>query len=606
MERLYDILLPGPWWHPLTYRGQAGIHKGARVRVPVGKGERTGVVVDSRDFDVFETTDGDFRYRKLHNVLEEFSLVSKELIQTLDLSGKHFLCGAGELLKIAFPAPFFEGRSFDAGEEAPPSREAFEVGFERNASYEKRMTRYRDLVSTGRKGTALVVFPERKRAEGFWKSLSADVRKTGLLWPLGNAKRAWEAWKAARSGEIGLVVGSPVACFAPLAAIELVIVEDEGNPAFYSRRYPHLHGRSILTYRARYWKAELLLGGAIPSSRSYLFWKGKCLDSAKERIVFAERGQAREIEVRGVKQPLPVNETILKRTQEHTGAGSVVLWLLDRIGYASGIWCRECTEIMECRKCGTALRWEAAGLRAFCPFCGSSETLPETCPKCRSAFIEGIRPGIEASSILATNLLGDGALVHEWHGSLSQEKTRRKKLVKSLSQSGGVVIGSRRALELCDELQVTLTCWLDVDMELLKPFYDAKYKAFRMVWESLWRGANPERRTVVIQTRKPRTGWQRALEAGWHLFWEAELSERHDLDLPPWKFLIEARAGGGMKKELFSALSAEGFECLDPEPEKGFFWIRTEKTEKLRKALIPFFSVSRSKQGYPRFKVWID
>jgi len=606
MEWLYDVLLPGPWWHPLTYIGKVPIPRGCRVRVPVGRGERTGVVVSCVQREK-TSEERPFSFRPIEYAIDTAPVVPEEILQTLHLAGKHFLCGAGELMKIAFPSPFFEGAPVSPLDERElPQEGCFRTRFFRKAPDNDRFRHYRDILENGLGRGSLVVFPERKQAERFWEGMEPKVREKGILWPFGTGKRFWEAWKTALKGERNIVVGSMGALFAPLVGLEKVIVEDEGNPAYYTRRFPFINARSLLTYRAKYWKAELLLGGALPSSRTYLFHREKCPDEAKGRIIFADRRQARELDVRGVKNPLNITDAVLTRTQEAIAAGMTVLWLLDRIGYASGIWCCECGHVLGCEKCGTGLRWELHESLAVCPFCRNRENLPEKCPVCGGMLMEGVRPGIEASTRLATGLLGDATRIHEWHGAQKREKSSRRKLVKSLEEKGGIVTGSRKALELCDDLNIGLVCWLDADMELLKPSYEVKYKTFRMVWESLWRGRNPEKRKVVLQTFRPGTGWQKGLEKGWHLFWETELAERRELGLPPWKYLVEVHAGKRIKDEMLSLLEKRGFECLDPEPGQELFWVRTAKTEPLRKAVEPFFSVSRSKRGFPRLKVWTD
>lgn len=606
MEWLCDVLLPGPWWHPLTYTCTKPVDRGCRVRVPVGRGERTGVVIHS----VLRHEGHDenaHSFRPIAQVLDTTPVVSDELLQTLQLTGKHFLCGAGELMKIAFPAPFFAGEPADSGHtDKPETAEGLSIRFHRNPLDKERFALYEKYLDEGEGNGCLVLFPERRQAERFWGHLGTDLREKGILWPPGTGKRVWEAWKKCLSGEYGIVVGSMGALFAPLKGIGYIIVEDEGSPAYYTRRFPFIHARSVLTYRAKYWDAELVLGGAMPSSRTFLYQREKSPDDAKGRVVFADQWAAREFDVRGVSHPLNVTDTVLSRTQNVVADRGTALWLLDRIGYASGIWCHECGHILGCKKCGTALRWESRESLAVCPFCQNREVLPETCPKCGGLLMEGLRPGIEASAELASNLLGDTTLVHEWHGAQKREKSRRRELLKTLNEKGGIVTGSRKALELCDDVPVNLVCWLDMDMELLRPSYDVKYKTFRMVWESLWRGIEPKKRIVVLQTRRPRTGWQKGLEKGWHLFWEAELSERKELSLPPWQFLVEIHAGNQIKDETLSILERAGFECLDPEPGGDLFWVRTKRTEPLRKALEPLFSVSRSRQGFPRVKVWVD
>ena len=609
MQMLYDVLLPGPWWHPLTYSGNGKDfpEKGCRVRVPIGRTERTGIVTGIREAKGEVCNKQQFSCRSILYAVDEAPAVTEEILQTLFLAGKHFLCGPGELLKSAFPSPFFDGKEAPNAPLMSPekTRASYSIAFVRDAKDSDRFRSYLEILEKDDHG-GFVIFPERNRAALFWKDLPDKLKERAILWPAGNGKRAWESWIKVLKGQQNIVIGSMGCLFAPLTCIRNVIVEDEGNPVYYSIRYPYIHARSVLTYRARYWKAKLVLGGAMPSSRSFLFRKEKCTARTGGRLIFADKSGAREFEVRGVKRPLPVTDAVLARTQEAVAEHGIVMWLLDRIGYASGIWCRECESILTCPKCGTALRWETRESTAVCPFCGNRGKLPEECPNCGGAFMEGIKPGIEASVDLASNLLGNKDLVHEWHKAVTKEKSSRNKMLKELEASGGIVTGTRKALELCDDIPVAVVCWLDIDTELLKPSYDVKYRAFRMIWESLWRGMEPENRKVILQTKATGTAWQKKLEKGWHQFWESELAERKELDLPPWKFLVEINTKSRIKNEMLSILESAGFECLDPDPSSGLFWVRTEKTETMRKAVEPFFSVSRSKEGFPRMRVCID
>lgn len=192
-----------------------------------------------------------------------------------------------------------------------------------------------------------------------------------------------------------------------------------------------------------------------------------------------------------------------------------------------------------------------------------------------------------------------------WHADIRQEVTSRRKIVKGLS-SGGLVVGSRKSLELCDALPVDLVCWLDADSAVNAPFYDAKSTAFRMIWESAWRGDAHASRTVLIQSRVPGTGWQRGLAIGWDYFWEMEIEERKDLGLPPWRYLLEIRNLGSKKNRARDFLSSSGLESLDPGPSEDVLWVRCESLAPARKSLEPFFRISESGRGFPRITLWAD
>ena len=45
MDCRVDVVVPGPWWTPLTYAAERPLSTGARVRVPLGRGTRVGFVL---------------------------------------------------------------------------------------------------------------------------------------------------------------------------------------------------------------------------------------------------------------------------------------------------------------------------------------------------------------------------------------------------------------------------------------------------------------------------------------------------------------------------------------------------------------------------------
>ncbi len=596
-----EVIVPGPWWHPLTYEFSEPCSRGIRLIVPVRGSER---VAFATGLSEGSPPSGDFRIQKAIRVLDTSPPLGWELFETAARLGRHFLCGFGEALKSVAPGKIISGKEMDVFPEinAPAGKFSEETCDAPN--FADRMKFYTEMIGRDT-GRVLALFPEKETARLFWKQLSEDLKQQSLCWTSNSGPAAMENWVRTRRGEVRVVVGSPAAVFAPLPSMETVIVDDEGNPSYRSRRFPFIHGRIAAGSRAQLWGSRFVLGGGVPSSRSYFRNPRRCPESPGERVIFVDIGKSRNLMVPGVQTPLPVSDSALKRTQSVVAGKKTVLWILDRKGYAGAVTCDECGRIMVCASCGLPVRWDDSEGFFSCGFCGETRSRSETCPFCGGLSLQGLKPGLESLQKIGENFLGDNCPVFTWHADISKAASERKAIVRGLS-SGGLIVGSRKSLELCDHLSIDLVCWLDADSAVNSPFYDARSAAFRMIWESAWRGKDHSTRTILVQSRVPGMGWQKGLSIGWDHFWRVELDERKELSLPPWKYLLEVKNIGKNKPNVKKLMISSGLECLDPDPTGDILWIRCENLSKARKSLEPLFRISESAKGFPRISLWAD
>jgi primosomal protein N' (replication factor Y) len=150
---------------------------------------------------------------------------------------------------------------------------------------------------------------------------------------------------------------------------------------------------------------------------------------------------------------------------------------------------------------------------------------------------------------------------------------------------------------------VGLIAWLDADTSNWKPDYGARAEGFRLIWESCWVGRNADTRKVLLQSRRPKQGWQIALEAGFHYFWNQELRERKELDLPPYSFLVEIAHSGETLQKIKSVMEQEGIEVLSGIRGTHSIQVKVRDLGRIRKLLEPFFAVSFTKSEVPRLCV---
>lgn len=596
-----DVLVPGVWWHPLTYRISAPAKIGSRVLVPMGPRDSKRLGFLSAIKENIENKI-DYEVKEVIEILDDVPLLGQELWSLSEWTSRQYLCSQGEILKLMCPTPIIEGSKVN---DIPPL--VFNPpkdGDSEHCVYEvydnERYGRYREIIGEGKCG--LIFFPEESVARTFWNDLPEDIKKQGLLWPSGGGKKAFEAWLKARRGEVSFLVGSVGLLFAPLTPIKFIVVEEDASFSYNLARYPNLSLRHVAAKRAQMWKAKLILGGRLPSSRLYLLKKPKLSKNVKEQIRFVNIKTANKIILPGISQGLPISSSLLKSSLEVVNRGEVAMWILDRKGYAGEISCEECGWTFVCSHCGSICRINENIV--ICPFCGKRYEMPTICPSCMSRLLTGKRPGLEALHGIAQALAGDVAPVYMWY----KEKSGKKRKTAMLQEigKGGLVVGSRLALSLCDDCNVGLIGWIDADAETWRPNYNARFMAFSMMWESRFRGINPKSREVIIQSRRPYHGWQRGLKDGWNFFWEDELKERYELNFPPFTLLIEISAPIKVIEDIFLLLDKSGFAVYKPIADEGIIWVKAKDARVLRELLKPYFHISRSKIGFPKIRIWRD
>ena len=223
-----------------------------------------------------------------------------------------------------------------------------------------------------------------------------------------------DQWQRIRAGDIDVVVGTRSAVFAPLGRIGLVIVDEEHDASYKQEESPRYNGRDVAIVRAQRAGALVVLGSATPSMESYFH----AMSGKFERVV---------LERRVMDRPLAA-VSIVDMREEYAAAGPDVilsraltaaiglrlerreqsLVLLNRRGFATAVFCRQCAGTLECPNCSVSLvvhgegggRGQAAGAlssaaRARCHYCNYSTRVPAKCPLCAGPYLEQTGFGTE-------------------------------------------------------------------------------------------------------------------------------------------------------------------------------------------------------------------
>ena len=605
-----EVVVSGPWWNKLTYLSERKLPEGVRVYVKVGKSKRVGFVSHIHndktriDFDIS-------KLKPIESVLDASPPLPPDLWKLSEWIGRVYFCGQGEAISVVCPSELIKGIEVEPINNIHVNNYQYSYHTDTvfiAADY-VRYKKYIDIIKKT-KGPSIALFPEQVMAKRFFALLPDDIKSKALLWPSGGTQKIWNTWNYAKGLFEGLIVGSQRAAFAPLYNLSLIIVDEESSGGYVQQKFPFLNVKSIAAKRADLSGCELILGGRLPSSKVYINTQPTCNDKIPDsRFFLVDIRASLPSNISGIVSPFRISETALRETGMTLKSDSVALWILDRKGYAGEVACEECGRSIECAKCGGIYNWDNISGTLKCSLCGAEIPFPDECPYCRGTLIIGKRAGIDALYQVASKIFISDKPVVKWHSDFPRTKSESAKIRRSLAK-GGLVVGSRLALSLCDTLPVTSVTWIDADSEARKPFYNSHFKAFSMIWESCWRGPSYENRSVVIQSRMPGKGWQRGLSAGWEYFWKMELAERRELNLPPYAYLLQVDfPDDSSKMEIISALEKSGLDIMDPGHDKKNsvrIWISTARLNPVMTALEPFFRISRSAVGFPLVSIYSD
>ena len=565
---LYDIAVPEMSLNNLTYQCPVEIPTGIRVIVEVQKHFHAGFNLGKSK----KNLDNEIKIKDIEGLIDERPVITPDLWDMALYAGRVCLCGAAAALKVILPRFLIMGDKF-----TPPrnfnfdSRNFREINFF-NPFDSERVNFYLSELKQGER--TLILFSQKTAAENFFNSLPDELKNRALLWPSSGGKNYRLSWIQTHEGKFDLVIGTAGAIFAPLMP-EKIIIEDEASKNFIIPPVLNISALSLAGRRAAFLGAKFITGGRYPSLKTFVRSKPeeKILPERKN-IIFADifHYKTRKEKSKGVEGNIPLTFSLIKNTYRELMNKNSVIWILDRLGESSEVFCSRCGDNVKCPECGNSMRSENEGKTLRCRICGATRNLPEKCESCGFEVLAGRRPGLEALAKIAEKYY-DKVILY------ANKYSRIKK--------NSLILSTRRGLELCEKINPSLIAWLDLDLELVFPGHDTKLEVFNSLCESYWRGREKNsNRKVLIQSRNKGMKVAKFFPQGWSKFFPVELAERREFNLPPFGYVIEIETqNSNLREKILDAFFDAGIFVMDSGDESQPLHINTESLESIEKVL---------------------
>ncbi len=212
-----------------------------------------------------------------------------------------------------------------------------------------------------------------------------------------------DQWQRIRRGDIDIVVGTRSAVFAPLENVGLIVVDEEHDGSYKQDESPRYNGRDVAIVRAQRAGALVVLGSATPSMETYhhamtgkyqrIVLERRVLDRPLASVTVVDMREEYAAEGPDVILSRALREGLQTRLDRHEQA----LVLLNRRGFATAVFCRQCAGTIDCPNCSVSLvvHGEGNARRARCHYCNYTSRVPAACPLCAGPYLEQAGFGTE-------------------------------------------------------------------------------------------------------------------------------------------------------------------------------------------------------------------
>jgi len=578
---------------------------GALVRVPFGRTEKIGIVLEARA-DTEVPAD---RIRPVTAVVDDVAPLAPADFDLARFCAAYYQRPLGEVLHAMLPPRLRQAkrRRIKAPEPAPEATGSFPSPVTATADQQAAFDAVRagfgrfhpvllhGITGSGKTEVFLRLIAEALAAGGQALYLVPEIGLTPQLeervrsrFPgvaiacahshLGEGERA-RAWLDAQSGRARIVLGTRLAALAPMPRLALVVVDEEHDPSYKQHEGLRYSARDVAVRRAQLAGVPVVLGSATPSLESWA-------NAAQGRYGLATlAGRAHEaarlpavrlVDTRADRPVDGLTDALLRALRDRLARGEQSLVFLNRRGFAPVLHCRGCAWRSSCRRCSSHLVIHRGAGELRCHHCGHRERIPARCPGCGGTDLAAIGQGTQRVEEALRERLPQARIERVDRDSTARKGALADVLGRVRDGEVDILLGTQMLAKGHDYPRLTLVGVLEADGALYSADFRAPERLFALLTQVAGRAGRADAPgEVIIQTDFPTHPLYGAVAAhDFTAFAQAALEERRLAGFPPHAHLAILRAESKKEGEAIAFLrravrlarEVGGVEVFDPVP----------------------------------------
>ncbi|MBS1144208.1 MAG: primosomal protein [Proteobacteria bacterium] len=630
LHRLFDYLA----------EDASAVDIGLRVRVPFGRGEKVGVIVEVADASDWPVD----QLKPALEILRDLPPLPPDFFGLCEFASTYYQAPLGEVVLQALPVGLkrvdppqrrnARAAKKPVGIEAPALTEeqanalsainpaaGFSVNLLHGVTGSGKTEVYLRLVeqalAAGRQ--ALLLVPEINLTPQLEDRVRARFTEAGVVSlhsELAEAARE-RNWRAAFAGEASIVLGTRLSIFTPLPRLGLIVIDEEHDPSFKQQDGMRYSARDVGVFRAHQLEIPILLGSATPSLESWsnaLSGRYGLLRLNQRANPEAKLPAVHIIDTRRKKLQEGVSEPLIAAIKERLARGEQSLVFLNRRGYAPVLACPACGWISRCTRCAANMVLHLADRRLRCHHCGCEHRVPKACPTCGNQDIHPFGRGTQRLEGWIKEQFPEARVLRVDRDSVKSRKQWEAMLELIHGGEADILVGTQMLAKGHDFPKLTLVGALGADAALYAADWRAPERLFGQLMQVAGRAGRAELKgEVLIQTEYPDHPLFAALvEHDYPGFAAQQLKEREQAGFPPYAFQAVLRAEAPEMADAIAFLGAAASLPVIAEHDKVMIYdpvpMRLARLASLERGQLLAESYSRPalQQFLPRWRESIE
>ncbi len=543
---------------------------GLRVRVPFGRGEKIGVIVE-----VAESSEWPLEQLKAAGeILRDIAPLPPDFLALCDFASTYYQAPLGEVVMQGLPVGLkrldpperrkARARRLSDGVQQPEltvEQSTALAAIDLNAGFSAHLLHgvtgsgktevYLRLIARALAAgqQVLLLVPEinlTPQLEGRVRARFPEAGVVSLHSELAEAARE-RNWRAAFAGEASIVLGTRLAIFTPLPRLGLIVIDEEHDSSFKQQDGMRYSARDVGVFRARQLAIPILLGSATPALESWANAQSKrynLLTLRQRANPEATLPAVHLLDTRKMVLKEGVSEPLIAAIKERLARGEQSLVFLNRRGYAPVLACMACGWVSRCTRCAANMVLHLADRRLRCHHCGCEHRIPQACPTCGNQDIHPFGRGTQRLEAWLQEEFPEARILRVDRDSVKSRKQWEAMLERIHGGEADILVGTQMLAKGHDFPKLTLVGALGADSALFAADWRAPERLFAQLMQVAGRAGRAELKgEVLIQTQYPDHPLYAALVAhDYPGFAASLLKEREQAGFPPYAFQAMLRA----------------------------------------------------------------
>ncbi len=424
---------------------------------------------------------------------------------------------------------------------------------------------------------AIVLVPEISLTPQTIERFSARfIGKVGIYHSRLSLGERFDMWQRCRAGLLSVIVGPRSALFLPFEKPGLVVIDECHDASYYQDAQPNYHAQQAAIAYMKIASGACLFGSATPTvEQSYWarqgIWLGLSLTKrilspaqstlpspSPKRPLFTEHSDSfpderrlSEVKIVDMRAELKQgNRSIFSRLlttklEQVLAANQQAILFLNRRGFATYVFCRDCGYVVKCPQCHIPLTAHVSNLSKnelplLCHRCGYRRKSPQRCPNCGSHHIRQFGIGTQRIEEELKRLFPQ-ARVLRWDADTTQSKGAHERIMHQFAhRQADILVGTQMLAKGLDLPTVTLVGVILAEVGLHLPDFRAAERTFQLLTQVAGRaGRSILGGEVILQTYQPdHYAIQAAAQQDYEAFYQREILLRKEIQYPPFAEIV--------------------------------------------------------------------